>query len=161
MNPPQYQSYSQINEKQNRHKKLLHLVVGIIILGVIGFVANYIFHNKDSISLPLIDQPETATTVESDPEPVETPFVSLTSNGFTPNIIKVPIGTLVTWKNDDTSQRQIAFNADTSQALITDFNSDVILQQFDTISYTFQSAGTYYFYDKLDPEFSPNTVIVE
>ena len=77
--------------------------------------------------------------------------VSVTSSGLSSSTLKVPVGTTVTWTNDDTSGHWIASDPYPLDTILSDFNSRGSLHQGDSYSFTFTSPGTYNYHDQLNP----------
>ena len=77
--------------------------------------------------------------------------VAINSSGLSASTLKVPVGTTVTWTNDDTSGHWIASDPYPLDNIHSDFNSLGSLHTGDSYSYTFTSPGTYNYHDQLNP----------
>ncbi len=76
--------------------------------------------------------------------------VSITKDGLTPATIKVDTGTQVTWTNNDTKPHQVSADPHPLHDTIEGFDSDNVLQPGDSLSFTFETPGTYQVHDHLD-----------
>lgn len=85
------------------------------------------------------------------------PTVVIGTNGFSPSVIKVKSNQQITWVTQDTKGHQL--NADTTA--LPDFTTPEPLATGDSYSYTFETAGTYTYYDPANPQQFKGTVIVE
>lgn len=72
--------------------------------------------------------------------------VSIQNFSFAPSTITVPVGTTVTWTNNDTTQHDVtSANGPGTNASTTSTFASGPMAQGDTFSYTFKKAGTYYY----------------
>jgi plastocyanin len=83
--------------------------------------------------------------------PVATNAVSITNFAFSPAAITVTAGSTVVWTNNDSVQHDITFNGGGI--------ASNVLNQNDTFSHTFPTAGTYHYICSIHP-FMHGTVIV-
>lgn len=89
----------------------------------------------------------------------ETPVatVSIGADGFTPGTIQVEKGQDVAWVNND----EVAHEVYALQEDAPGLDSTELLATGDTYIYTFEEAGTFNYYDPLNPEEYKGTVIVK
>ncbi|HSX52932.1 MAG TPA: cupredoxin domain-containing protein [Patescibacteria group bacterium] len=87
--------------------------------------------------------------------------ISIVSTGFEPATLNITTGTQVTWTNTDSAAHQVAADPYPKDDSISGFDSTVILQNKDTLSYTFNKAGTYSYHDERNPLDLKGTVIVK
>jgi plastocyanin len=83
--------------------------------------------------------------------PVATNSVSITNFAFSPAAITVTVGSTVVWTNNDSVQHDITFDGGSI--------ASSVLNQNDTFSHTFPTAGTYHYICSIHP-FMHGTVIV-
>jgi plastocyanin len=83
--------------------------------------------------------------------PVATNAVSITNFAFSPAAITVTVGSTVVWTNNDSVQHDITFDGGGI--------ASSVLNQNDTFSHTFPTAGTYHYTCSIHP-FMHGTVIV-
>jgi plastocyanin len=83
--------------------------------------------------------------------PVATNGVSITNFAFSPAAITVTVGSTVVWTNNDSVQHDITFDGG---GIVSS-----VLNQNDTFSHTFPTAGTYHYICSIHP-FMHGTVIV-
>lgn len=91
------------------------------------------------------------------PDQQEESSVSITTEGFSPNTIKIKPGQEVTWSNDSSDAREL--KADTES--LPEFGGAESLAAGDSYTYIFDEAGTYNYYDATSPDTHSGTVIVE
>ena len=84
--------------------------------------------------------------------------VNITAEGFSPATIKIKKGEDVAWVNKDTTATHEVF---ADQTVVSGLDSTQPLAENDTYIFTFDKAGTYNYYDPLDPVKLKGTVIVE
>ncbi len=90
----------------------------------------------------------TETVAAAAPQEVQ---VAIQDFAFSPQVLEVPVGTTVTWTNNDTSQHTVVANNDA-------FGSD-ILAQGATFSFTFDTPGTYDYICSLHPNMTGQIVV--
>jgi amicyanin len=93
----------------------------------------------------------TATSATGTSTPVATDAVHIQNFKFSPATITVTAGSTVVWTNDDSIQHDITFSAGGI--------ASSTLNQNDTFSHTFPTAGTYHYICSIHP-FMHGTVIV-
>jgi amicyanin len=93
----------------------------------------------------------TATSKTGTSTPVATDAVHIQNFKFSPATITVTAGSTVVWTNDDSIQHDITFSAGGI--------ASSTLNQNDTFSHTFPTAGTYHYICSIHP-FMHGTVIV-
>lgn len=89
-----------------------------------------------------------ASPVADAPQEVQ---VAIQDFAFTPQVLEVPVGTTVTWTNNDVTQHTVVASGDA-------FKSD-ILAQGDTFSFTFDTPGTYDYICSLHPNMTAQIVV--
>lgn len=136
------------NPKRRFTKQQLGIGVVILVLIVIGVFFATKSNNND---------PQMTDNVNS--AQYETADISIDKTGISPSVLKIKSGTVVTWTNNDIASHQIVADEFPEENASPDFDSEV-LNQNDTISYTFTKTGTFNFHDEANPEFK-HTVIVE
>ncbi|HUS26097.1 MAG TPA: cupredoxin domain-containing protein [Nevskiaceae bacterium] len=87
--------------------------------------------------------------------------VTITRSGFTPSTIKVKKGESVMWITRGNEAHQVVAAADVASNNAVAFDSEETLGPNDSYTFTFDKAGTYNYYDKLNPYALKGTVIVE
>jgi plastocyanin len=92
-----------------------------------------------------------ATTAKGASKPVATDAVSITNFAFSPATVTVTAGSTVVWTNNDSVQHDITFDGGGI--------ASSVLNQNDTFSHTFPTAGTYRYICSIHP-FMHGTVIV-
>jgi plastocyanin len=102
---------------------------------------------QDPTVIPTDVPPPTATAAA----PVATSVVAIRNFAFGPPAITVPVGTKVTWKNDDIEQH-------TASATDKTFDSDAI-SNGKSFSFTFSQAGTYKYSCLIHPEMLGQVIV--
>ena len=92
-----------------------------------------------------------------------TASVSITAGGLSPATITIRVGTQLTWTNNDSASHQPAADPHPLNNSIEGFDSDTTLLPGDSLSFTFEKAGTYTYHDHLNPlnKKYQGTVVVE
>lgn len=122
-------------------RKLLYIIIATLVTAAVaGGLAWWYFQSQADAAL------------EQDSAAVE-----ITSESYNPGTITVKAGQEVTWTNADDEPRELAADAET----LPDFGGGEALQRGDTYSYMFDQAGTYHYYDPVDPVKYSGTIIVE
>lgn len=113
------------------------------------------------IALPGIAAPSPDATPDAGASPAASPGaspaaamearVTIKDLAFSPQVLEIPVGTTVTWTNEDAPQHTV-FSKDKT------FASD-ILEQGDTFSYTFDEPGTYDYICSLHPNMTGQVVV--
>jgi plastocyanin len=83
--------------------------------------------------------------------------VTITSAGFSPAVITVPVGSTVTWTNDDDAAHQPDADKESSR---NGFSASVAIDHDECYRFTFSVAGTVTYHDDRNPDLK-GTVIVE
>ncbi len=127
--------------------KLLLLLVLVLVLAV---VLALIFHKSN----------KTTTTGQAATPALPTAQVTIAADGFSPQTLSVKAGTIVTFKNTDTSTtHQIASDPYPKDNSLSALKSTQ-LGQNTNYSYKFTTKGTINYHDDLHPTLS-GTVVVE
>jgi plastocyanin len=92
-----------------------------------------------------------AASPGASPIAVQEVKVEIKDLAFSPQTIEVPVGTTVTWTNEDVTQHTVV-----SEDKL--FGSE-ILQKGDTFSYTFDEPGTYDYICSLHPSMKGQVVV--
>ncbi|MBI4033674.1 hypothetical protein HY379_01615 [Candidatus Saccharibacteria bacterium] len=97
------------------------------------------------------------------PSPVPTGSVSITGSGFVPAVISVNAGDQLTWTNNDSVPHQVAADPHPAHDSIVDFDSSIALQPGDSLSFFFETPGSFSLHDESNPSDTRYrlTVIVE
>lgn len=85
------------------------------------------------------------------PTAVATNAIDIKGFDFHPAVITVPVGTTVTWTNDDVEQHTVT-------ARDKSFNSDAI-NNGQTFSFTFSQAGSYDYFCQIHPHMTGTVVV--
>jgi plastocyanin len=83
--------------------------------------------------------------------------IDLTANAPRPAAVTIRKGQSVTWENQDDQPHRLTAD----QSLLPGFDSADVLAKGDTYTYTFESTGTFHYYDPLNPTTYNGTVVVE
>ena len=95
-----------------------------------------------------------ASTVASvQAPPVATNSVSIQNFDFSPTAITVPVGTTVTWTNNDIEQHTVT-------ARDKAFNSDAIANE-KTFTFTFDKAGSFEYFCQIHPHMVGTVVVTD
>jgi len=103
------------------------------------------------VSTPAATETEAATETATEAVATEAVAVNIADFAFTPQVLEIPVGTTVTWTNNDSAQH-------TATAGNGAFDSGV-LAQGDTFSFTFTEAGTYDYICSLHPNMTGQIVV--
>jgi amicyanin len=95
--------------------------------------------------------PNAAASGANTSTPVATNAVTIANFKFSPPTITVTAGSMVVWTNNDSVQHDITFDGGKIRSSV--------LNQNDTFSHTFPTAGTYHYICSIHP-FMHGTVIV-
>lgn len=85
------------------------------------------------------------------------PSVAITMAGPNPASIKIKKGQEVTWVNQDSRTHRLSAD----QSALPGFDSIDTLATGDSYTFTFDTIGTFHYYDPADPKGFNGTVIVE
>lgn len=139
---------------QSLNKPMRGIAVLAIVLGLFLMVgALYTTLNPSKEQLP------TDTTVQAPP----TAQIKISKSGLSPQTITISAGTVLTWTNSDNKPHQPAADPHPLNNSIDGFDGDILLQEGDSLSFTFETPGTYSIHDHLNPlnaKFQ-GTVVVE
>jgi plastocyanin len=117
------------------------IVTGVTVLGVMAWHA---YQHHKAIS---------ALTKFKDAQ------IIITDQGFNPEVITIKQGTKVIWKNQTVQPHQIESNPYPTHSEFPDLYEQSIMHQFDNYEFTFKTAGTIHYHDRLNPEVN-GTIIV-
>jgi len=126
-----------------RSKKVLLAVIVLVCL-VIGVV---LYRNHNKPKAPTITAPTTAV-------------VSMGEDGFSPQTLKIKVGTTVVFKNDGAEQHQVESNPHPEHTDLPGLDSKTALSSGATYTYKFTKAGTFHYHNELEPD-ENGTIIVE
>jgi len=87
--------------------------------------------------------------------------ITITKDGFVPATVSVAKGTQITWTNTDTEPHQVAADPFPKNDSIPGFDSTIILQQDESLSFIFEQSGTYTYHDEANPLNFKGIVVVE
>lgn len=153
---------------ENQKGAVSTLIVFILCAAVVAEVAFVIvFYFRKNLPLPesLRETQQATQPTPSLPKKDETTVttsatVSITKDGFLPQTIRVKRGSQITWVNNDTTPHTIAFDTNSSYKALENFTTDEPLSPNETISFTFEQAGTFT-YRQTETSAFKGTVIVE
>jgi plastocyanin len=92
-------------------------------------------------------------------EPTESAQVVLTADGINTPELQVRKNQSVVWDNQDTAEHQLAISSGT--AATVGFGNDARLSTGQSYSYVFDTPGTYYYYDALNPSLKGKITVTE
>ena len=121
----------------NWPQRLLALTAAVLALLLLSLAVYQLFHKEPAPALTL-SAPAQAT-------------VAITKNGLTPATITIKAGTQLTWTNNDQKSHQPAPDPHPTNDSIPGFESDTTLLSGDSLSFTFETSGTYTLHDHLNP----------
>ncbi len=110
----------------------LIIALGTLVLAVI--VVSLLVVRGSSTTMDM----SSSTTQASEAEAVATNSVTVQSYAFSPAVIKVKVGTSVTWTNKDAAQHTV-----TADKASSDAPSSKLFGQNESYTFTFKKAGTY------------------
>ncbi|KKR80711.1 MAG: hypothetical protein UU73_C0004G0033 [Candidatus Daviesbacteria bacterium GW2011_GWA1_41_61] len=128
-------------------------IILLVLIAAISILLIYFYYFKSSGKIEEWVKKYTPQTSKSEQTVVET-NVKITKEGFVPQIIKVKIGTEVTWINEDKNSHQVISD-------LEGLDSDEPLLANDSFSFKFEKTGTFSYYDDLNPQKFKGTVVVE
>lgn len=148
----------------------------LLIGGIIGLVAilglGFFFLTQNKATAPTIAPSATATpevfaspsvspSVSASPSAVEgkAQIVNLTSTGFSPATLTIKKGTTVKWVNNSGEEGNVSSDPHPIHTTYPPLNLGSFADG-DSVSLTFDKAGTYRYHDHLSPQLT-GTVIVE
>ncbi len=111
------------------------------------------------VALPQVQTPQFVTSSPSPsliptPSPVTTNSVSIADFSFTPQIISIPVGTTVTWKNNSTASHNHTVTSDT----VGLFDSGLITPGAN-FSFQFNSPGTFSYHCTIHPSMTASVIV--
>ncbi len=121
-------------------KKWLFLVGGLVIITVIA--AGVLIYQAQQQAADNLSRNSGEVTIQP--------------SGFVPATIKVKKGQPITWTNQDTAEHAVIISDESSD---TDANEP--LQTGDSFSYSYDTAGTYYYHDQSNDATFKGSVVVE
>src|SRR5688500_5669028 len=132
-------------ERSQKNNKLWLLIVSlaIIVVGGVTWAAVNFYNQNQAADVAALQD--------------DGPTVMITDTGFNPSTIKVKAGQEVTWASE--SGHETLMQADA--ATLPGFDSGETLVSGDSYTYTFESPGTFTYFDANDPVTFKGTVIVE
>ncbi|HSW81290.1 MAG TPA: cupredoxin domain-containing protein [Candidatus Saccharimonas sp.] len=138
---PQQQP-SPIKGNKTSNKKMTLLVTLVVcVVAAVGVIVYFV--NPNGVFSP------SNTTVD-------TPLVSITTNGFSPATIKIKKGQAVQWTNNSTRPRQLIGEGNNPLQYDTD-----AITTGNSYRMTFDTPGTYKYHDQTNPVAFTGTVVVE
>ena len=157
--PPARRAVTQTRERLTR--RVLATVAGVGVLATVVALTALPSAGKSTIALPgaqqaeaafvsgLLANPDTAKAASMMAPAVAAPsgatHVAISNYAFAPAALSVPVGTTVTWTNDDTAPHTVTVSSGPQT-----FSSPQ-LSRGDTFSFTFTKAGTYEYYCAVHP----------
>jgi plastocyanin len=79
---------------------------------------------------------------------------------FEPATLKVPVGTVVRWRNDRAVFHTITFSAAETPRVSSGVFDKSIINLGDTVSYSFGAPGTYFYYCSVHADYMFGKVVV-
>lgn len=128
------------------------IVIGSIVLAVIALVATVVIVNSNHSDMTMKMPSSTSADTK---DAVATDKVKMSNYAFSPSVIKVKVGTTVTWTNTDSVNHSVTADKPSSDA-----PSSALFAQGDTYQFMFMKAGTYTYHCMPHP-YMHGTVIVE
>ncbi|MBI5037986.1 MAG: cupredoxin domain-containing protein [Candidatus Kerfeldbacteria bacterium] len=137
------------------NNKTLALVLIILVIVVGGFIAWYLLQNDESATTNLNNAVSTVANRQRPPEST----VWIIDGNFSPSVITIRSGESVTWVNQDETARQVSSMAVGDSSAGSLFKSEELTTD-ESFTHTFDTAGTWSYYDELNP-IKSGQVIVE
>lgn len=113
-------------------------LVATVMLALLATLAIYQAVNEEPTTTPAASSPALAQ-------------VAITPAGLTPSTITIKAGTQLTWTNQDSRSHQVAADPHPANSSIPGLESDTTLLAGDSLSFTFETKGTYSYHDHLNP----------
>ncbi len=98
-------------------------------------------------------------TEPTPPAAVTPKEITVSSAGFSPSTLTVPVGTSVVFKNTEESQHWPASDPHPAHTIVPGFDAKKGLKNGETYSYTFDKVGTFSFHDHLNPGFKGSITV--
>ena len=128
---------------------IVSIVVVVIVIGAVLALSG---HKKATTSTSTSSSSSSNSSATSGA--VATDAVSISNYMFSPAIIKVKVGTKVTWTNQDSVHHTV-----TADTISADAPNGPLIGQGESYSFTFNKAGTYTFHCNPHP-YMHGTVVV-
>lgn len=135
-------------EKTNWIAFALILFFILVVIGLVGVLVV----NSQKTTVPV--QESKTVEVKQGGE------VKITKDGFEPEVIRVKVGSQVTWVNKDSSLHKVAADPYPSHTLLPGLVSTE-LSKNQTYQFTFTKAGVFTYHDHMNPLIIKGSVIVE
>lgn len=151
-----------MEEKRNISK----LIIGLILLLVGVGLLIWALTGRDAAApsgttSPEISQTDSDSTSETSKTSQEnTVDIIFTNNGFTPNVLTVKKGSLVTVKNESDKRVQFSSDSHPTHRLNTEMNLKV-LRPGEAASFTASTVGEYGFHDHIDESMTGKLKVTE
>lgn len=85
--------------------------------------------------------------------------VTISSTGFNPSGVTIPVGGTVTWTNQDSAPHTVNSDPHPTHTLYPPLNSVGQLQPGESKSLSFPTAGVYKYHDHLNPQFRGSVTV--
>ncbi len=110
----------------------------------------YFLSNKQTYQSTLA--PTTETTKETSPSAtVQKNIVTITSNGFTPQVVTIKAGESVDWVNNNSTSHEVNSAVHPTHQVYPPLNNVGLLKPGEQKTLSFPTAGTYKYHDHLNP----------
>lgn len=127
-----------------------NIIIFVVVLIILGVGVYYFVFNKNYINNTADTNINTTnTSTESGA------VVNIKDFAFNPSTLNVKVGTKITWVNNDSAQHKIVPVSNEAGP------SSNVLNQNDTYSYTFETAGTFEYKCAFHPSMIGSVVISE
>lgn len=144
----------------NRNWIIIAVILALVVLGL-----GYTFYQRAKLSV----SPYNPTTVEvspASPSAAETSpsatvagvVVKVSATGFSPKEVKIKVGEVVTWMNDDTAMHNVSSAPHPTHTAYSPLNLGNI-PAGSKVSLTFPTAGTYKYHDHLNPSLTGSVTV--
>ncbi len=149
------------SKKPKKSKKALLVILILLILGGAA-AAGYYYILKPSNETSTTTVAPDNTTDKKSPAITNTSVV-ITDKGVNPQVVKIAVGSQVTWQNNDKSPHRISADPYPTKTSLPELDSQDPLETGESFSFIFEKAGTYTYNDYLNPtnKSFQGTVIVE
>lgn len=129
---------------------IVAIIVIVVIAVAVGGYFWYINAYPPATSTGTSTYPNTSTNTSTNMAPQTTNTITISNYSFNPNSTTVPVGTTVTWMNNDSTTHTVTSDAFASPDIAP--NS--------SYQHTFSAAGTYSYHCSIHPSMT-GTVIVK
>jgi plastocyanin len=140
--------YGRTLKKSNKKEFIMHRLMSILCIALMLSIGSVACKNQGNQSSKAAPEPGSEKTQKSEPYRVE-----VTNFSFSPETLEVPVGSEVTWINQDDATHTV-----TSDERI--FDSDR-LAKGETFSYTFEQEGTYPYHCALHSSMKGKIIVKE